>query len=81
VRTAIISENFRANPNIDYKDDRKNRAMKGAQALPALSPAGRGSARQILIRRCVLLVAGIALLYDRFAGRRSVGGEKGEPIK
>jgi ferredoxin len=70
VRSAIISENFCANPNIDHKDDRKNRAMKGAQALPAPSPAGRGAARQVLIRGCALLVAGIALLYDRFAGRR-----------
>ena len=30
VSTAIISENFRANPSIDHKDDRKNRGMKGA---------------------------------------------------
>jgi ferredoxin len=76
VRTAIISENFRANPSIDHKDDRKNHGMKGAQGLPALSPAGRGSARQVLIRCSTLLVARIALLYDRLAGRHSVGNER-----
>jgi hypothetical protein len=80
-KSGIISENFRANPNIDHKDDRKNRGMKGAQALPAPSPPGRGPVRQVLIRGCALLVARIALLYDRFAGRRSVGNKRGEGIK
>jgi hypothetical protein len=29
MRTDTISENFRANPNIDHKNDRKNRGVKG----------------------------------------------------
>ncbi len=39
VSTAIISENFRANPSIDHKDDRRNRGMKGGNEARTLPPS------------------------------------------